>query len=424
MSALILFSLLIILIFAGVPIAFSLGISSLVYLIMMDLPLNIIAQRMYTGIDSFVLLAIPGFILAGNLMNAGGITERIIKFAKVFVGHIRGGLALTNVGASMVFGGVSGTALADTATLGSVLIPAMKREGYPADFSAAVTASSSTVAPMIPPSVNFIIIGTLVGLPIGSLFLGGLVPGILLGLFLMLLTYIISVKRRYPKEERSPIREVIRSFFGGFWAILMVFVILYGILGGYFTPTEASIAAVIYAFIVGKFVYKDLKIKDIPKILLDSINSTSSIMILVGFANLFGWIMVSEQIPVLVANTILGVSENPIIVLLLILVLLLFVGTFMETIAALIILFPVLLPVAQTIGMDPIQFGVVFNLALVIGLTTPPLGVCMYVASSIGNVSMTRTSVALIPFIGVSIIVLLLITFIPSLTLYLPGLFN
>ncbi|UCZ53864.1 TRAP transporter large permease [Bacillus shivajii] len=424
MMALVLFLSFLFLMFLGVPIAFSLGISSIIYLLINDIGLTIIPSRMFSGINSFVLLCIPGFILAGNLMNAGGITERIIKFANDLLGHIRGGLGLANIGSSMGFAGISGTALADTASIGSVMIPAMKKEGYDSSFAAAVTSSSSTIGPIIPPSLPLIIVGTLASVSIGDLFLAGAVPGVLLGVGLMFMAYLISVKRNYPKQERKPIAVVGKSFFGAFWAILMTVIILFGILGGFFTPTEASIVAVIYALLIGLFVYRGLKISQVPKIILNSMVSTASILMLVGFANLFGWIMVSERIPVLVADTIMGISENTIIVILLILLLLLFVGTFMETIAALVILFPVLLPVATQVGMDPVHFGIVMVLALIIGLSTPPVGVCLFVASSIGKVSIWDTTKALMPFLFVSLTVLLLVAFIPQITLFLPGLFD
>ncbi|WP_202080219.1 TRAP transporter large permease [Caldalkalibacillus salinus] len=421
MMALVLFLSFLLLMCLGIPIAFSLGISSLIYLLVADIGLNIIPQRIFGGINSFVLLCIPGFILAGNLMNASGITERIIRFANDVVGHIRGGLGLANIGSSMGFAGISGTALADTASIGSVMIPSMKKEGYDAGFSAAVTSSSSTVGPIIPPSLPLIIVGTLAGVSIGDLFLAGAIPGVLLGVGLMIVAYAISVKRQYPKEERKPFLVIVKSFFGAFWAILMTFIILYGILGGFFTPTEASIVAVLYALVIGLFVYKNLKLKQIPKIILDSMVSTSAILMLVGFANLFGWILVSEQIPILVADTILSITESPILVTLLIILLLLFVGTFMETIAALVILFPVLLPVATTIGMEPVHFGILMVLTLIIGLSTPPVGVCLFVASSIGKISIWETTKALVPFLIVSLIVLLLVAFIPALTLFLPN---
>ncbi|GGC84561.1 hypothetical protein GCM10007216_14060 [Thalassobacillus devorans] len=424
MMATILFVTFIVLIFLSVPIAFSLGLSSLVYILIADIPLNVIPQKMFGGINSFTLLCIPGFILAGNLMNSGGITERIIDFANKLVGHIRGGLGLSNVGASMGFAGITGTALADTASIGSVMIPAMKKEGYDAPFSVAVTSSSSTIGPIIPPSLPMIILGTLATVSIGDLFIAGTIPGLLLGLSLMAVTYIISKKNNYPKGERQKFSVITKSFFGAFWALMMTVIILFGILSGYFTPTEASIVAVVYALLVGIFIYRDLKLHMLPKILLDSMVSTAGILVLVGMANLFGWILVSEQIPQLVADSILAISENPIIVILLLNVLLLFVGTFMETIAALVILFPVLLPVAMEIGMDPIQFGVLMVLNLMIGLSTPPVGVCLFVASSIGKVSLGQASKALLPFLGVSLLVLLAVSFIPSITLYLPSLFD
>lgn len=424
MMALLLFISFLVLIFLGIPVAFSLGVSSLIYLVAVDIPLSIIPQKMFAGLNSFVLLCIPGFILAGNLMNAGGITDRIINFANNVFGHIRGGLGLANVGASMGFGGISGTALADTASIGAILIPAMKKEGYDSGFSVAVTASSSTVGPIIPPSLPMIIVGTLASLSIGDLFVGGIIPGIMIGVGLMIPTYIISVKRKYPKGERKSMKEIWKSFLGAFWALLMTVIILYGILGGIFTPTEASIVAVIYALVIGIFVYKELPIKKIPEIMLSTISSTASIMLLVGFANLFGWILIAEQIPQMVADVILGISTNSVVVILLILLLLLFVGTFMETIAALVILFPVLLPIATTIGMDPIHFGVTMVFALIIGVVTPPVGVCLFVASQIGRISMGVATRALLPFLAVELAILLLVAFIPPLTLYLPSLFN
>lgn len=424
MLTLLLFISFLVLIFLGFPIAFSLGLASVLYLLTADISLSIVPQKMFEGLNSFVLLCIPGFILAGNLMNAGGITTRLIDFANSLLGRVRGGLGLANVGASMGFGGISGTALADTASIGGILIPAMKREGYGAGFSVAVTASSSTVGPIIPPSLPMIIVGTLASLSIGDLFVAGIIPGVLIGVGLMIPTYLISVKRNYPKGEAKTLKEIGKSFMGAVWALLLTVIILYGILGGIFTPTEASIVAVIYALVIGMFVYKELPIKEIPKIMLSTMTTTASIMLLVGFANLFGWILVSEQIPQMVADLILGISTNKVIVILLILALVLFVGTFMETIAGLVILFPVLLPIATEIGMDPIHFGVTMVLAMIIGVVTPPVGVCLFVASQIGRVSMGTATRELLPFLFVTVTVLLLVAFIPSLTLYLPSLFD
>ncbi|MEL6944186.1 MAG: TRAP transporter large permease, partial [Bacteroidota bacterium] len=361
------------------PIAFSLGIACLAYVLISGIPLLILPMKMYSGIDVFVLLSVPGFILAGNLMNHGGMTAKIVNFCNHLMGHIRGGLALANIGASMLFAGISGTAVSDTASIGSVMIPAMKKEGYDEGFSCAVTAASSTVGPIIPPSVPMIIAATLSGLSVGKLFLAGAIPGFLLGVGMMALTYFISIRNDYPKHPRQSVRNIARSFVDTFWALLMTFIILFGIIGGVFTPTEASIIAVIYALIIGIFVYKNLNFKRIQVVVLDSMKTSASLMILVGFANLFGWILITEQLPQWVSSEILNFTQNKYLVLLLINLVLIFVGTFMETIAALLILFPILLKVAITVGVDPIHFAIIAVLNLIIGLTTPPVGVCLFV---------------------------------------------
>ena len=395
----------------------------MVYIIGKGIPLVVIPTKMYAGIDLFVLLSIPGFVLAGNLMNYGGLTAKIIQFCNHLVGHITGGLSLANIGASMLFAGISGTAVADTASIGSVMIPAMKKEGYDEGFSCAVTAASSTVGPIIPPSVPMIIAATLSGLSVGKLFLAGAVPGLLLGLGMMAVAYYISKIRKYPKHARSSFKQVIGGFLETFWALLMVFIILFGIVSGVFTPTEASIIAVVYAILVGGFVYKKLNFKRINSIILDAMKTSASLMILVGFANLFGWILITERIPILISNEILNITENPYLILLLINVLLILVGTFMETVAALLILFPILLKVAVTVGVDPIHFSVIAVLNLIIGLTTPPVGVCLFVASSIGKTSIGAVSKASLPFLLINLLVLALVTLIPEISLFLPGLF-
>ncbi len=405
------------------PIAFSLGLSCLVFLMLKGIPLVVIPMKMYSGIDVFVLLSIPGFIIAGNLMNQGGLTEKIIGFCNQLIGHIRGGLALANIAASMLFAGISGTAISDTASIGSVMIPAMKKEGYDADFSCAVTASSSTVGPIIPPSVPMIIAATLSGLSVGKLFLAGAIPGLLLGLSLMGITYVIAVKKGYPKHKRSSLKQLFKSFLDTFWSLLMTFIILFGIIGGIFTPTEASIIAVVYAFIIGTLVYKKLDVKKTLVIVLDSMKTSASLMVLIGFANLFGWILITEQLPQTVSSGILNFSENKYVVLLLINLLLILVGTFMETLAALLILFPILLKVALAVDVDPIHFGVIALLNLMIGLTTPPLGICLFVSASIGKVSIEKVSKAGLPFLLVSLLVLVLVTLFPALSLWLPQLF-
>ena len=404
------------------PIAFSLGFSSFVYIAASDIPLSIIPERMFSGIDSFVILCVPGFILAGNLMNVGGITDRIIHFCMALVGHIRGGLGVANVGASMVFAGISGTAISDTVSIGSVMIPAMVKRGYDSEFSAAVTASSSTIGPIIPPSLPMVIAGTVTGLSVSRLFVAGIIPGLLLGFGLGIVSYFISVKRQHPKEERLPLREVVRSFFGAFWAILMTVIIIGGIIGGFFTPTEAAMVAVFYAIIIGFFVYRELKLHMLPKIFYDSAVTTASLMVLVGFANVFAWILTSEEIPVMITTAMLDLSSNPAVYILLVNLLLVFVGMFMETIAALMILMPILLKPAISLGIDPIQFSIMCVLNLVIGLTTPPVGVCLFVASSIARISIGRLAVALLPFIAVSLVVLILVSYVPQVTLWLPSL--
>lgn len=405
------------------PIAFALGLSTLVYVFFMDIPLTVIPLKMYAGIDVFVLLSIPGFILAGNLMNHCGMTDRIIRFCNHLMGHIRGGLGLANIGASMIFSGISGTAVADTASIGSVMIPAMKKEGYEADFSCAVTASSSTVGPIIPPSLPMIIAGSLTGLSIGKLFLAGAVPGLLLVIGLMLTSYAISVKRGHPKRSRSSAKALAKGFIDAFWALMMTLLILFGIVGGVFTPTEASVVAVLYALMVGLFFYKSIGWRDIKKVVVESTGTTASLMVLVGFANLFGWILISEQVPQQLAASMLNFSTNKIVLLLLINILLLFVGSFMETIASLLILYPILLKVAMEVGVDPIQFSVIAVLNLIIGLNTPPVGVCLFVASGIGKVSIEKIARAGLPFLIVSLIILALVTYVPQISLFLPDLF-
>lgn len=405
------------------PIAFSLGLACLVYVVLKGIPLIILPMKMYAGIDVFILLSIPGFILAGNLMNQGGLTEKIIGFCNHLLGHIRGGLALANIGTSMLFAGISGTAVSDTASVGAIMIPAMKKEGYGAGFSCGVTASSSTVGPIIPPSVPMIIAATLSGLSVGRLFLAGAIPGFLLGAGLMAVAYYISVKNNYPKRPRSSLKQIGKGFIDTFWSLLMGLIILFGIVGGIFTPTEASIIAVLYALLIGVFVYKKLNLKNIQITVLESMKTSASLMVLVGFANLFGWVLITEQLPQFIASEILSFSDNKYVVLLLINLLLIFVGTFMETIAALLILFPILLKVAMAVDVDPIHFAVIAVLNLLIGLTTPPVGVCLFVSSSIGKTSIGSVSKASFPFLIVSFLVLMLVTLFPELSLFLPNLF-
>lgn len=405
----------------GVPVAVTLGLASMAYLFVTDIPIVVMPQKMYAGMDVFVLLSIPGFILAGNLMNRGGITGRIIRFANAMVGWIRGGLGLTNIAASMLFGGITGTAVADAASIGGVMIPGMKKAGYPADFAAAVTAASSTVGPIIPPSVPMIIVGALSGISVGKMFMAGAIPGIMMGLAMMVTCYIISVKRNYPRQEWQGVSELGRSFFAAFWALAMTGLIIYGLISGLATPTETAVIASVYAFVVGAFVYRELNFRDFPKILIDSAVSSAAILVLVGFANVFGWILVSERIPQAIANAVLSFTDNKFLVILIINILLLFVGMFMETIAALIILFVPLLALAQAVGIEPLHFATFAVLNLMIGLTTPPVGVCLFVCANIARLPLSPVVRAILPFLATNIIVLLLVSYIPALATWLPS---
>lgn len=421
MSLLILFGVFAVGLLIGIPVAITLGVSSAAYLLYQGIPIVVMPQKMFAGIDSFVLLCIPGFILAGNLMNSGGITERIIRFANAGVGWMRGGLGLTNVAGSMLFGGISGTAVADAASLGGVLIPGMQKAGYPADFSAAVTAASSTVGPIIPPSVPMIIVGALSGISVGKMFLAGAIPGILMGLAMMVTTYIISVRRNFPRQPWQGFGELFKSFLGAFWAIFMTLLIVGGLMSGMATPTETAIVACLYALVVGKLVYRELPLRQVPKLIIDSAIASAAILALVGFANVFGWILVSEHIPQTIASAVLGVTDNKYLVILLVNVLLLIVGMFMETIAALIILFVPLLTLAQSVGIDPLHFATFAVLNLMIGLTTPPVGVCLFVCANIARLPLSPIVRAIIPYILTNIVVLLAVSYFPPLATWLPS---
>ncbi|MBP2301389.1 TRAP transporter large permease [Azospirillum picis] len=411
-----------ILLILGAPVGIALGGASAVYLVGSDIDLAVVPQFMYAGMDSFVLLCIPGFVLAGNLMNGGGITDQIVLFSNRLVGHIRGGLGLANVTGSMVFAGISGTAVAETASIGAVMIPAMRKSGYDAPFAAAVTAAASTVGPIIPPSVPMIIVGTLTGLSVGKMFMAGAVPGLLLGLGMMLTVWILARVRNYPREPWQGFGALVRASRGAFWALLMTAIILFGIVGGYFTPTEASIVSAIYAFVIGLFVYKGFTLRQLPGILLESAIGSGGLILLVGLANVFGWILTSEQIPQAIAASMLALTTNKYLIILLINILLLIVGTFMETIAALIILFPPLLAVATQVGIDPIHFATFAVLNLMIGLTTPPVGVCLFVAANIAKISLGAITKAIWPFLLCNILILFLVSYVPALSLWLPNL--
>mgnify|MGYP000114068504 FL=1 len=418
------FIIFLVLLLIGVPIAFSLGLSSLFYLFTNNIPLTVISQKFYSGMDSFTLLCIPGFMLAGALMNGGGITRRILNFCNSFLGHFRGSLALVNIVASMVFAGISGTAIADVCSLGSMLIPAMVDDGYDDDFSVAVTAASSVVGPIIPPSVPMVIAGSCVSISVGKMFQAGIIPGILLGMALCIPTYIISVKRNYPRHDRAGWKVRLETTKDAIWAMLMPVILLGGILSGVFTPTEASIVTCVYALVVGVFVYKEIQITDVPRIVWENIRACASIIVLIGLANVFAYILTAERIPQMVANSILSITDNRIVVILLINMVLLFVGMFMESLAAILITFPVLLPVATAVGMEPVHFALMAILNLMLGLTTPPVGMCVCTGAQIGKISAFKAFKATIPFLATSLIVLMLVSFIPQLTLWIPSILN
>ena len=385
----------------GVPVAFCLGFTSLAALFLLDEPLIILAQRMFTGMDSFSLMAVPFFVLAGELMNRGGTTRRLIDFANVLVGRIPGGLAHTNIVASMFFGGISGSAVADAAAMGTILVPGMVRKGYPPGFSAAVTAASSTMGPIIPPSIFMVIMGvTVTEVSIGGLFVAGIVPGLMLGLSMMVLTYVMAKRRNFPREE-SPItlRRFGHDLLGAFPALVAPIIILGGILGGVCTPTEAAAVAVLYALILGMLIYRELSWRDMFEVLTSSGVTTAVLLMIIGMANIFSWVLAAEEVPQRIAEAMLTITTNPYLILLLINVFLVFIGMFLEGGAAIIILAPTLLKVAVTVGIDPLHFGLMMVLNIVVGLLTPPLGVCLFVVCGVTGLSLGRITKAVMPFL-------------------------
>ena len=423
MAALAMFVLFVILLFWGVPIAFSIGGASLFYLLVKDLPLVIMAQKFFAGINSYTLLCIPGFMLAGSLMNGGGITKRIMDFCNAFLGHIRGSLALVNVAASTLFAGISGTAIADVCSLGPMEITAMTQDGYDEDFSVAVTAASSVLGPIIPPSVPMVIAGACVNISVGKMFQAGIMAGLMLSAALCITCYVISVKRNYPKHAKASGKEKWEAFKNAIWALIMPLLLLGGILSGIFTPTEASIVTCVYALIVGVYIYQEITWKDVPRIIWENMRSCASLIVLIGLANVFAYILTLERIPQMVATTILGLTHNKYVIIFLINILLLFVGMFMESLAAIMITFPVLLPIATAIGMDPVHFGLMGILNLMIGLTTPPVGMCVCTAAQIGKVSVYKSFKANTPFLISSLVVLALVSYVPAFTLWIPNMF-
>jgi len=422
MTSILFFSL--VLCFAiGMPIAFSLGVASVATLQFgSDLPLTLVAQRLFAAADSFPLMAIPFFMLAGGVMDGGGISRRIVDFAHSLVGWVYGGLGMVAVLAAMFFAGISGAAAADTAAVGAVSIPAMIRKGYNRGFAAAIQAAGGSIGVIIPPSIPMIIFGVIGGVSIGKMFMGGFVPGFLIGGGLMVASYFLSKRAGYVRDSRSNLKEIWHNFLQAFWALLMPGIILGGIIGGVFTPTEAAVVAAVYGLIIGLFVYRELSIMDLPKVLAKAAVTTSTVMLLIATANIFGWILTAEQVPQHVAAYLVSLTESKIVLYALILVMLLFIGTFMETTASLIILTPVFLPVIEQFGIDPVHFGVIMVTALAIGMLTPPLGICLFISCNIARIPLSQILKPVIPLLGIMIVCLVLITFIPDLVMFVPNL--
>ena len=407
----------------GFPVAICLGLTSLVALWISDVMLSLMAQRIFTGIDSFPLMAVPFFVLAGELMNQGGTTRRLIDFANVLVGRIPGGLAHTNIVASMFFGGISGSAVADAAAMGTILVPGMVRKGYEPGFSAAVTAASSTVGPIIPPSIFMVIMGVTTGLSIGGLFAAGIIPGLMLGFAMMGLSYFMAIRYNYPREtEPFGMRRIGREFLSAGPALLAPLIILGGILGGVFTATEAAAVAVLYAFFLGMVVYRELSLRKLADIFIQSGTTTAVLLLIIGMANIFAWVLTAEQIPTRIAQGMLSVTDNRYLILLFINVLLIFIGMFLEGGAAIIILAPTLLSVANAVGIIPLHFGLVMVLNIVVGLLTPPLGVCLFVVSGVTGLDLSLIIRSVLPFLAVEFAVLMLVTYLPSIILFIPDL--
>jgi tripartite ATP-independent transporter DctM subunit len=407
----------------GFPVIFVIGFSCLVYMIQNGIPLTLLAQRLFTGMDSFLLLAIPFFILMGKLMLKSGATSKLIKWSNCLVGRVRGGLAHVNILTSVIFSGISGSATADTCAIGTIMIPAMEKEGYDRDFSSAVTIASSGISPIIPPSVIMVVYAVVSGVSIGKMFLAGIVPGLLMALGQMIVSMYISKKRKYPiKDSISSIPEFLNSTKEAFLALVAPLIILVGILGGFFTPTEAGVIAATYALLLA-IIYKQIKIKDLPEIFWETTLISVSAYLLVGISSLSAWIIASENIPQIIAKYIFSITDNKIIILLCINLFLLFVGMFIEAIAAITIIAPIFLPIVESLGIDPIHFGIILCLNLVIGFVTPPVGVSLFVVSGIANIEIEKVCKAVIPFIIVNVIIVLFITFFPDLVLFIPNLF-
>ncbi len=417
-----------ILLSSGVPISFSIGISTLITMLftIQTLPsLTTVAQRMATGIDSFALLAIPFFILAGQLMNSGGIARRLIDFAKILVGKLPGGLAFVNIMAAMLFGAISGSAVAAASAIGGFMTPIMRKEGYDRGFSAAVNITSATTGMIIPPS-NILIVYSLAsgGVSIAALFLAGYIPGILLGISLMVVAGIYAKKNKYQVTINFTIGDAIKKFFDAVPSLLLIIIVIGGIVAGYFTATEASAIAVLYAFILSVFIYREIKFKDLPAILLNSATTTAVVMLLVATSMAMSWVMAYENIPQNVAAALISLSDNKFVILIIINIILLVVGTFMDMTPAVLIFTPIFLPVAIQLGINPIHFGIIMVMNLSIGLCTPPVGSVLFVGCSVAELPITKVIKPLIPMFIAMMITLLAVTYFPELSMFIPKLFG
>ncbi|WP_298826985.1 TRAP transporter large permease [uncultured Planococcus sp.] len=429
MTIALLFGTLFICLLIGVPIAIALGVSALTAIYFgTTLPLSIITQKAFTSLDSFPLLAIPFFMLAGILMGKGGVSKRLLAFASALVGWMTGGLSMVTIVACMFFAAISGSGPATVAAIGGFMIPAMIARNYDGGFASAVSASAGSIGVIIPPSIPFVLYGVIGGVSVGSMFLAGIIPGLIIGSGLLLTAYIISKIRGYKPEPGEAIsivfKDVLKTFWDAKWALLIPVIILGGIYGGIFSPTEAAVVAVVYAIIIGKFVYKELSWKGLYESFREAIVINATTMIIIGLSVSFAYFMTIEQIPGEISDYLTALSTNPLVILLAINLLLLVVGMFIDTISALVVLTPILLPIVVTVGVDPVHFGVILVANLAIGFVTPPLGVNLFVASSVGGVRFERIAYAVLPFLLSMIVCLLIITFIPALSLWLPGLYE
>jgi tripartite ATP-independent transporter DctM subunit len=408
----------------GMPIAYALGLSAIATAFYIGIPLEAVWLKLSDGVDNFALLAIPFFVFAGALMAEGGMAWRLVAFANIFVGFLRGGLAMVNVLASMFFGGISGSSIADVSSIGSIMIPMMRKQGYEDHFSVNITITSGTQGIIIPPSHNAIIYSYAAGgtISIAQLFLAGVVPGIMVGLSLMVLAFIISSKKRYPKGRVVPFREALKITWEALAGLMTVVIIVGGVIGGIFTPTESAAVAVVWAFIITMFVYRDLKWRQLPQVLHSVTRTVAMVMIVIGFASAFGYLMTLMQVPAKATGLLLAVSESRYVILIMINFMLLILGTFMDMAPLILICTPILLPVIKAIGVDPVHFGIVMMLNLGIGLVTPPVGTTLFVGCAIGKVPIERAARHLWPFWIAMLVVLLLVTYIPALALWVPSL--